>query len=339
MGEVSPAKVKVQKITQVAIAVYDLPMVVENYWKILGIGPWNIYAWEYPLVSSRTYKGQLAWSREKICHAMVGGVEFELMQPVDGPSLYRDFLEEHGEGIHHLQFLVSDFDETARILTGEYGFISLQSGSCGRTEKGCRYNYVYFEPLGCIWEVVDCEGGIGGRPTSRYPERVQDSPAKLTVNNISRVAIAVEDVQRTAESYWHTLGIGPWAIYEWEERLIYDRKYHGKPAWGQERIAIADVGGVQLELCQPVAGDSAYRDFLEEYGEGLHHIGFLVDDVDKASKILAQDGFPSLQSGRFGSPGSGDAYSYIDIKPLRAIWGLAHYNERNLAVEPTFYPR
>jgi hypothetical protein len=129
MGKVSPAKVKVQRISQVAIAVHNLPLVVENYWKILGIGPWNIYAWEYPLVSSRTYHGQPAWSREKICHAMVGGVEFELMQPVDGPSLYRDFLKEHGEGIHHLQFLVSDFDETTRILTEEYGFTSLQTGS------------------------------------------------------------------------------------------------------------------------------------------------------------------------------------------------------------------
>jgi len=338
MTEPSPAKVKVRKITQIAIAVYDLQLVAENYWKILGIGPWNIYAWEYPTVYGRTYHGEPAWSREKICHARVGGVEFELMQPVDGSSLYRDFLEEYGEGIHHLQFLVDDLDETVRILTGEYGFVSLQGGSCGRTKRGCRYNYIYLEPLGCIWEAVECKEGISRGPTSRYPEKAPESPAKLKVEGISRVAIVVNDLQKTVEDYWNILGIGPWAIYEWGEPFVYDRKYHGKPSWGRDRIALAEVGGVMLELWQPVGGDSIYRDFLEEYGEGLHHISFLASDVDEAAGMLAKDGFTSLQSGRFGPRESENSYNYFDIKPLRAIWKLAHYDERNLGVEPTFYP-
>ena len=339
MNKVSPAKVKVQKITQIAIAVHNLPLVVENYWKILGIGFGKIYDWEYPLVSSRTYYGKPAWSREKICHGMVGSVQLELMQPVDGPSIYRDFLEEHGEGIHHLQFLVSDFDEAMRILTEEYGFTDLQSGSCGRTEKGCRYNYIYLEPLGCIWEVVECEEGVNGQPISQYREGDQDSPASLKVKDVNRVSLAVRDVEKTAENYWNILGIGPWAIYEWEEPLVCDRKYRGKPAWGREKVAIADVGGVKLELCQPVVGESTYGDFLKEHGEGLHHISFTVDDVAEAAGILARDGFTSLQSGRFGPSGSGNAYNYVDIKPLRAIWGLTHYGEGDWGVAPTIYPR
>ncbi|GAI83644.1 unnamed protein product, partial [marine sediment metagenome] len=43
MAQASPAKVKAKDITQVAIAVYDVRMVAENYWNILGIGPWEIY--------------------------------------------------------------------------------------------------------------------------------------------------------------------------------------------------------------------------------------------------------------------------------------------------------
>ena len=337
MPEPSPAKVKVEKISQVAIAVNDLPLVVENYWSILGIGPWNIYAWEYPDVYERTYHGQPAWSREKICHAQVGGVEFELMQPVDGPSLYRDFLEEHGEGIHHLQFLVDDLDETVGILTGEHGFVSLQSGSCGRSEKGCRYNYMYLEALGCIWEVVECREGIAAGPTSRYPEKATESPAKLKVPAITQVAIAVSDLSKTARDYWNILGIGPWAIYEWGEPLVYQRHYHGKPSRGRERVALANVGGVVLALWQPVAGDSIYRDFLAEHGEGLHHIGFSANDVDGAAEILAGDGFTSPESGRFGPREAKNSYHYIDIKPLRAIWKIAH-DVKDPGARPAFYP-
>jgi catechol 2,3-dioxygenase-like lactoylglutathione lyase family enzyme len=337
MPEPSPAKVKVDRISQVAIAVNDLPLVVENYWKILGIGPWNIYTWEYPGVYGRTYHGQPAWSREKICHARVGGVEFELMQPVDGPSLYRDFLEEHGEGIHHLQFLVDDLDETVRILTEEHGFVNLQGGSCGRSEKGCRYNYMYLEALGCIWEVVECQEGIAAEPAYRYPEETTESPAKLKVSAITQVAIAVRDLSKTARNYWNILGIGPWAIYEWQEPMVYRRHYHGKPSRSRERMALADVGGVVLALWQPVSGDSIYRDFLEEHGEGLHHIGLSAKDVDGAAETLAGDGFTSLESGRFGPRETENSYHYIDIKPLRAVWKIAR-DELKPGVRPAFYP-
>ena len=338
MDKTSQSKIKVQKITQVAIVVHDLQMIVENYWNILGIGPWNIYAWEYPTVYNRTYYSKPAWSREIICHAMVGDVELELMQPIDGPSIYRDFLEKYGEGIHHLQFLVDDLDRTVNILTKEYGFVNLQGGSCGRTERGCRYNYIYIEPLGCIWEIGQCLEGIGTEPTSCYPENTQGSPARFQVNNINQLAIVVRDVKRTAQNYWNILGIGPWAFFDWESPFVYNRKYHGRPSFGRERIALADIGGVQLELLQPIEGESIYQDFLNEHGEGLHHISSIVGDVNGAVEILAKDGFPSIQSGCFGPHGSGNIYNYIDIKNLRAIWELAYYDVSNLGVEPVYYP-
>ena len=334
MAQTSPAKVKVKKITQVAIVVKDLQMVAENYWNILGIGPWNIYAWEYPLVYNRTYHGKPAWAREKISHAQVGNVELELMEAVDGDSLYQDFLTEHGEGLHHLQFLVDDLDETVDILTKQ-GFPSLQSGCCGRTEYGCRYNYIDIKPLASIWEVVCCDEGIGTGPTSRYPDTAETSPARVKVKGINEVAIVVRDLQRTVENFWNILGIGPWDIYEWGSPIVSDCKYHGKPAWGRDRIAIANVGGIQLGLCQPIDGDSLYQDFLTEHGEGLHHLQFLVNDVDETADILAKQGFPSLQSGRFGDNG---AYNYIDIKPLRAIWEPNHA-ANNMGTEPIHYPK
>ena len=318
------AKVSVDRIAQVAVVAHDLPKVVAYYWSIMGIGPWNIYNWEDPAVYDRTYHGKPAWSKEMICHAMVGDLELEVMQPVEGPSLYGDFLNEHGEGVHHLQFLVDDLDEAVRVLTEEYGFPNLQGGSCGRTKKGCRYNYIYIEPLACIWELVECTEGIATSPNIRYPEDPQSNSSKVKVKKVPGVAIVVRDLDKVARSYQEILNIGPWTVSDWNESSISDRVYHGKPSRSREKIAVADVGGVKLELIQPLAGDSIYQDFLNEFGEGLHHIECHVDDVDMAAKVLTAEGFPSLESGRLGPDDSGGSYNYIEVKPLCAIWKLVH---------------
>ena len=319
MAQVSPAKVKVKGINQVALVVKDIQATVENYWNILGIGPWDIYSWEAPLVYDRKYHGKPTWARERLAMARVGAVELELCQPVEGDSIYRDFLVEHGEGLHHMNFLVGDVDETAEILAKE-GFPSLQSARWG--DSGV-YNYIDIKPLRTIWE-PDRESEHMNVVPTHYPDTAQTSPAKVKVKGINQVALVVKDIQATVENYWNILGSGPWTIYPWEAPLVYDRKYHGKPAWGREKIAAAQVGAVELELCQPVEGDSIYRDFLVEHGEGLHHMSFLVDDVDETAEILAKEGFPSLQGAHFGTSEDEGGFDYIYIEPLHTIWEPAH---------------
>lgn len=161
----------------------------------------------------------------------------------------------------------------------------------------------------------------------------QISP-KVKVTGINQVCLVVKDLQKTMENYWKIFGIGPWDIYAWEAPLVYDYKYHGKPAWARVKLALTQVGAVQLELVEHLDGDSIYRDFLMEHGEGLHHVNFLVDDVDETAEILVKAGFPSLQSARFGDNG---AYNYIDMKPLHAIWEVVHMPD-NMGVEATHYP-
>ena len=165
----------------------------------------------------------------------------------------------------------------------------------------------------------------------------QESPAKVKCKGINQIAIVVENLELVAKNYWDILGIGPWAIFDWEAPLVYDRKYHGKAAWAREKIALVQVGDVQLELVQPVDGPSIYRDWLDEHGEGIHHMNFLVDDVDEAAEILVKEGFPSLQSGKFGPKDQRGAYNYLDIKPLRAIWEPVHMGEE-IGAEPVMFP-
>ena len=45
----------------------------------------------------------------------VGDMGFELLQPLEGPSIYRDWLDEHGEGLHHVAVMLHDFDESTEL--------------------------------------------------------------------------------------------------------------------------------------------------------------------------------------------------------------------------------
>ncbi len=311
MAQVSPAKIKAKSITQVAIAVRDVPKVAENYWNILGIGPWEIYDWEYPLVRDRQYYGKPALARERIGFAQVGATQLELIQPVDGPSIYGDFLEEHGEGIHHLQFKVEDVDGVAEMLAKQ-GFPDMQSGHSGDTGA---YHYIDFKPLHTIWELAREPKKKVGK-VSRYPESAATSPAKIRIKNIDQVAIVVRDVPKVAENHWNILGIGPWEIYEVKPPTLYDRAYRGKAGNFTYWLALTMVGPVQLELAQPISGGNVYSDFMAEHGEGLHHIAFTVDDINQTTKIMNQEGFPTLMGGGF----SDGSFAYYDTRrPLKII--------------------
>ena len=91
-------------------------------------------------------------------------------------------------------------------------------------------------------------------------------------------------------------------------------------------------------MVQPVEGPSIYRDWLEQRGEGFHHMNFLVDVVDEAAETLASEGFPSLQSGRFEPREQRGAYNYIDIQPLKAIWEPVHIGEE-IGGQPVMFPQ
>lgn len=330
MAQTSPAKVKVTRINQVCLMVKDIQKTMENYWNILGIGPWDLYDMHAPMTSELTYHGKPGQFKMKVALTMVGPTQLELIEPVSGESMYSDFLAEHGEGLQHLQFVADNADEITQIMTKQ-GFPSLMGGHVG---DGIFDFYDTADALKTIWEIFQ-PWSKEVSPDYHYPENeAQTSPAKVKVSQLNQVAIVVKDLQKVMENYWNILGIGPWDIYSWEAPLVYNRKYHGKPAWAKEKIALTQVGAVELELCQPVDGDSIYQDFLMEYGEGLHHMNFKVDDVDEIAEILAKEGFPSVQSGCCGDNG---AFNYIDIKPLRTIWEPSHY-ATNMGVEPSHYP-
>ena len=334
-----PAKIKVQAINQVAICVHNLEQVAWNFWNILGMGPWEIYDWEYPLITERKYYGKREWGRDRISFFRAGKLQVELVQPVEGKSIYRDWLEQHGESLHHFNFLVDDIQPVAAAME-EMGFPCIQTGYYGSTPYK-RTTFSYHDTtsaLKVLWEPVALGGQKTVKPFWVPPTTDQRSPSKFQVKALNQVGMVVRDLEGTAWNYWNLLGIGPWEIYTREYPAFYDRTYYGKPAFAKERSAVANAGDVQLEMIEPLGGKSIYADFLKEHGEGLHYLNFLVDDINTAAAALTEMGYPSIQSVRYGQPKERSGFSYHFIAPLRAIFRVEHKGSSDI-IESRWIPK
>ena len=95
----------------------------------LGLGPWRVYTFDSSTVTQRTYAGREADFGIKVCFADAGDTALEIMQPLWGPSIFQEFLDTRGEGIHHLAFDAEGRPWPERLATFEQrGFPLAQSG-------------------------------------------------------------------------------------------------------------------------------------------------------------------------------------------------------------------
>jgi hypothetical protein len=127
-------------------------------------------------------------------------------------------------------------------------------------------------------------------------------------NNFVQIGCVVADVDQATQALTRVFGIGPFRILDWpppdREDMIRARAYYGQPGNFTARMAFADLGPVELELIQPVSGDSIWADFLRERGGGIHHIRFNVPNMEPVVAYLAGQDIPVAQQGIGIRPGT-----------------------------------
>jgi 4-hydroxyphenylpyruvate dioxygenase-like putative hemolysin len=110
------AKVDFSKIFQIAVVVPDLQKAMEHYWNLFGIGPWEIRTFQSPDHKNTILRGKAVKYSMKVAFTMIGNMMWELIEPLEGPSIYKEFLVEKGGGIHHVHFAVDNYDQTVATL-------------------------------------------------------------------------------------------------------------------------------------------------------------------------------------------------------------------------------
>lgn len=167
VSDIPQLDIEIPELSQVAFVVEDLDDGMDRFGSILGIGPWEVYRFEPPALSDRTYRGEPHEYSMALAIARIGETMVELIEPLGGSSLYTDHLEEHGEGLHHVACFA--FDDPYGVVEAfeDAGMPVVQSGSYGDAE------FWYFDTAaelnGTIFETAANVDGMP-EPDRTYPE-------------------------------------------------------------------------------------------------------------------------------------------------------------------------
>ncbi len=148
------------QICQIAQVVSDLESAMKHLYEDFGIGPWDVYEYGPHNIEDSMYRGKPNTQRYELAVAWAGPIQYELMKPIDGYSIYNEFLEKHGEGFQHIKFYYKDCQKAIADLAKK-GYEVIQSGRIGDDEF---YYLATDDKLGVTLEI----GNAGEIPPPLY---------------------------------------------------------------------------------------------------------------------------------------------------------------------------
>ena len=110
------------------------------------------------------------------------------------------------------------------------------------------------------------------------------------------IGVAVKDMDKALE-YYQSLGIA-----------TIEPEIQGDGI----KLRNVQIGSITFELVQPVHGESPQKEFINSRGEGIDHVGFIVDDLDRETAKLAEKGVSIIIGGRSKTGG----YAYFDTRKV-----------------------
>lgn len=124
-------------IAQIGLIVRDIEKMARVYADFFGVDMPEIN-WTDTVDQAQTqYRGSSTVARAKLAFFDMGSLQLELIEPDEHPSTWREHLEQHGEGVHHIAFFVKGMKEKLQLLA-EHGMPLVQKGEY----SGGRYAYV-----------------------------------------------------------------------------------------------------------------------------------------------------------------------------------------------------
>ncbi len=287
-------------VDQVLWVVSDLENTIQNYEK-LGFSQIRNLG-QVDMVSGTTGTTE----KIKLACANLGGAYVNWIQPSGGSSVFQDFLGYNGDGAMSLVHRFSDkkalkkemkrlaelgikvFEEiTIKTGEGDMDFVLMDTHEDGKFTLGFT-------------------SGDSGLKIHKALSAENRNHMKL-----NQYAFAIRDPEPVSE-FWQKLGQPAFQINHPE---LGDTHYYGEIVDHQLIQGWQRHGTIAYEWCIPVKPPIVYEDHIQKHGEGIHHLAFSVEDMDKVLEDFTSRGFVVSMGGTWGEkgkPGSG-RYEYIDL--------------------------
>lgn len=254
----------------------------------------------------------------RMAKANLGGAYITWIQPLEGNSVFKQFHQNYGDGamglVHRLENRAALDKEIQRL--GSIG-IEVTEEVTINTDKGS-LKYILMNTLQNGKYVLGYT----------YGSAEDDIKSSLSSKNhhgmhLNQYAFVIKD-EKTVSSYWQDIGFPEFAINfpELDNKVYYGREANYDLRQGWQRHGI-----IAYEWCIPVKSPTVYEDHIKKHGEGIHHLAFTVDDMEKVIRDYESKGYIVSMAGTWGEkgkPGSG-IYTYIDLEStggltLELLW-------------------
>ncbi len=132
------------------------------------------------------------------------------------------------------------------------------------------------------------------------------------IEKIDHIGIAVRSIEKTSELFSNILGLKVAG-----EEIVEEQKV---------KVAFLPLGDSELELLESTSPEGPIAKFIEKKGEGIQHIAFRVDNIEKALEKLKKEGVRLIdEKPRYGAGGA--KMAFLHPKDTNGI--LIELSERN----------
>jgi catechol 2,3-dioxygenase-like lactoylglutathione lyase family enzyme len=306
-------------ITQVSLAVKDLEKTMELYHRVFGWSGWDVFEHRPPLHDNTELRGEPVHYTLRGAEVMVGSMNFELLEPLEGPSLWKEFINKRGEGIASIAVMFHTAAEGNAVKT-EFARRGMPVTMKANIGEHIEYYYLDTEErFGCLIESGSGHATDFVRPAYVYPTAdapATEKPSELDYR-ITQVSVVVTELESKLQAYHEAFGWGPWKIFESDgDAIMRDSEMDGQPCdYFNIRWAETDVGDINFELIEPLGGNSPWQRMLDSTGEGIGSIAVMFKTVEESEAVKRQ--FETLGCGITARAKIGDhiEWYYLDTEP------------------------
>ena len=275
-------------VGQVTWVVSDIDRVV-GHWQQLGIK--DIHRNGVVRFPGLTYRGKPDPASAKQVTANVGTMQINWVQPLRGGKFWRDELREHGDGIRVLSYDVrspQEFDAQIKYFASKGVGVVVQDSWQGPTGRGrMAYLDTAAQGGGTMLGLID-------DPDARSRKGPPIGAAnEYPLGEFKHFAWVVNDV-RKVDAYYTSLGFKP--LSSIDHNVSLDRIYRGQPGSYEMWLGWNRTGDAPFEWVQQITGPDVYVEYGKKHGEGFHHLGVIVTDMDEAIKVMTVRGAAPSQA-------------------------------------------